>query len=104
MFTYTDAYLKTRVTQAIEDTALLDVDNLGAFPTTPIDWRTRLAMLRAYIITCLELGADADDVFAQKLKQYRQEFDYQLGQARQAAFAADSANYKPLLSVAIERA
>ncbi|MBS3953638.1 MAG: hypothetical protein KGZ88_11880 [Methylomicrobium sp.] len=104
LLTYNDAYLKTRVTEDIEDRALLDVDNLGDFPDTPINWRERLGVLRSYIITCLELGADSDDVFAQKLKQYRVEFDYQLVQARNAAALADSTNYTPLTSISIERA
>jgi len=103
-YTYTDAYLKNRVTEDIEDRAALDVDNLGTFPTTPINWRDKLIILRAYIIACLELGADSNDVFAQKLKQYRQEFDQQLALARQSAAASDSTHYTPLLSISLERA
>lgn len=100
--TYTDAYLKTRITQDMEDRALLDVDNLGAFPTTPINWRERLGVLRAYVIACLELGASADDVFSQKLRQYRQEFDQQLTLAKQAAAAAASTPFA-LASIELER-
>ncbi|MFI3195590.1 MAG: hypothetical protein QX195_07195 [Methylococcaceae bacterium] len=103
MITYTDAYLKSRVTIDHELRAMLDVDNYGTFPTTPINWKERLTMLRAYIIACLELGGEGDDVFAQKLKQYRMEFEQQLAQARQAASLADATVYTPLLSIALER-
>lgn len=102
--TYQDAYLKSRVTVDIENRALLDVDNLGEFPETPINWRERLGVLRAYIIACLELGGDSDDVFAQKLKQYQGEFKQQLTLARQAAADADSTQYRPLFSIPLERA
>lgn len=104
MYTYYDAYLKTRVSQEIEDRAMLDVNNLGTFPASPINWQEKLVVLRSYIIACLELGADSDDVFAQKLKQYRAEFDQQLALARQAAAAVDSTKYTPLLSIPLERA
>jgi hypothetical protein len=41
-------------------------------------------VLRAYIITCLESQADADDLFAQKLKHYQREFDRVLALAKAA--------------------
>ena len=98
--TYFDAYLKNHVTEERETRAATDVADLGAFAT---EWVARLVVLRAYIIACLECQAQPDDLFAQKLKHYRGEFDSVLGQAR-AATQDDDGNPLPALSVALERA
>lgn len=98
--TYTDAYLKTRVTDSVETRALADVDNIGTFPT---EWRSKLAVVRAYIITCLELGGQSDDTYSVKLGQYNREWDFTLGQAKQAANATADEPVG-LFSIPIERA
>jgi hypothetical protein len=99
ILTYTDCYLARGVTDSIETRAFADVDELGDFTT---EWRDRLTVIRAYILTCLEKGAESDDTYAMKLTQYRKEFDFLLGQAKRAQ-KADGQNVS-LLSVAIERA
>lgn len=98
---YTDAYLKNRVTESIEATATSDVEEIGTFPS---EWKDRLIVIRAYILTCLEQGGQDGDTFAVKLKQYRQEWDFVLSQAKHAASAANPTNPMPVLSIPIERA
>jgi hypothetical protein len=44
-----------------------------------------LTVLRAYILCCLESGAEDDDVFNFKLKNYQTEFKEALKQARRVA-------------------
>ena len=98
--TYFDAYLKNHVTEERETRAAAEVAELGTFAA---EWVARLVILRAYIITCLECQAQPDDLFAQKLKHYRGEFDSVLSQARTATPDADG-NPLPSLSVSLERA
>lgn len=78
---YQDAYLKSRITTDIEDRAYADVDRLGAFPQA---WRDDLAVIRAYILTCIEKQSSGEDLFTAKLDTYRREFDAMLKQARAA--------------------
>lgn len=106
--TYTDAYLKSRVTDDIENRAIEEVDAIRAFPAAPVDWRSKLIVLRAYILTCLEHTAAADDVFAVKLGAYRKEWYATVSQAVLAADAAamaadDGAVPSSLLSITLER-
>jgi hypothetical protein len=49
----------------------------------------RLAILRAYILSCPECQSQADGLFAQKLKHYRVEWAATLSQARAATTDAD---------------
>lgn len=98
---YTDAYLSRHITQAIETQAFADVDELGIFPS---DWRNRLTVVRSYILTCLEKGAQAGDTYEMKLGQYRKEFDFVLAQARRAQAAADATVNVPIFTIPIERA
>lgn len=86
--TYTDAYLKNRVTVDVESRAIGEIDAIRTFPSTPINWREKLIVLRAYIITCLEQGSSSDDVFSSKLSAYRKEYDSTLASAHAAANAA----------------
>lgn len=99
ILTYTDCYLARGVTESIETRAFADVDELGDFTT---EWRDRLTVIRAYILTCLEKGAESDDTYAMKLAQYRKEFEFILAQAKRAQKAAG--NSLSVLSVPIERA
>lgn len=98
--TYFDAYLKTHVTPEREERAAAEVAALGTFGA---DWRARLVVRRAYVITCLECQASPDDLFAQKLKHYRQEFDALLVQARAATLAPTGKPFA-LFSIGLERA
>lgn len=98
--TYADGYLKTLIDDDLETRAAQDVAELGAFPDP---WPTKLTVLRAYILCCMESLADEQDVFSLKLAQYRKEFDRTLQQARIAAQTAQQAPGIPL-TVGLERA
>lgn len=87
-YPYTDAYLAPRVTQAREDQALSEVEQLGPFPAA---WVSRLTVLRTYIVTCTESMQSADDTYAAKLSAYRKDFEAALPQARAAQAAAQAA-------------
>lgn len=86
-YTYADAYLRQNVTEEREARAADHVAALGAAFSS--EWAGRLTQLRAYIVTCLECQAQPDDLFAQKLKHYSQEWAATLAQARAATPAAD---------------
>lgn len=79
--TYHDSYLTPLLTEDRETRALEDVDRIATFPT---EWRDKLGVLRAYVLTCLESNASGEDVFSVKLKQYQKEFDATLALARAA--------------------
>jgi hypothetical protein len=98
--TYYDAYLKAHVTEERETRAASEVAEFGTFAT---EWEDRLEVLRTYVITCLECQAQPDDLFAQKLKNYRAEFDSVLAQARAATQDQDG-NPLTVLTIPIERA
>ncbi len=55
------------MTQAREAKALADVADLGTLPDV---WVERLAVLRTYIITCLESQKAPDDMFGVKLATF----------------------------------
>lgn len=97
---YYDGYLASKITQGREERAYADVDAVGAFASP---WRDKLAVLRAYIITCLECQATADDLYSAKLAAYRKEFETTLAQARAAVVPeAGEAPASPL-TIAFER-
>ena len=100
--TYQDAYLKAHVTPEREARAVTQVATFGSFDAA---WAARLVVLRAYTITCLECQAAPDDLFAQKLKHYRPEWDAVLQQAQDAA-AGHAIAPQPwaFLSIPLERA
>lgn len=95
-YTYADAYLKPNINEEREGRALADVGDV------PEPWKGKLVVLRAYVITALECQAQPDDLFAQKLKHYRAEYEAMLAQAR-AATATSSAGLV-VFSVPMERA
>lgn len=99
-YTYYDAYLKSHVTEERESRASSYVSGIAVFTA---EWSERLTILQAYIITCLECQAQPDDLFAQKLKNYRAEYDSVLDQARSATEDAEG-NPLPTLTVSLERA
>lgn len=99
-YTYFDAYLKAHVTEERENRAFAEVAEYGTFAT---EWAERLTILRAYVITCLECQAQPDDLFAQKLKNYRAEFDSVIAQAKADTDDAEG-NPLPTLTVSLERA
>lgn len=104
--TYADGYLAALVTVERETRASADIAALG---TLPAAWVSRLTILRAYILTCLECQKTPDDTFGAKLSSYRKEYTEALTQARAAQQAAElSANgislgVGSLFTVALER-
>jgi len=84
---YTDAFLAPRVTQAREDQAFADVAELG---TLPAAWVSRLTVLRAYVITCMEMTSAPDDTFAAKLTAYRKDYSDGIALAKAAQKAAEA--------------
>jgi len=99
---YADAYLKAQVTDDREDRAAADVAAIAAIAAFSAPWLEKLTILRAYIIVCLECQAQPDDLFASKLKHYREEWASTLAEARAATTDA-SGNPLPTLSVTLER-
>lgn len=101
ILTYNDAYLAPLI--AAEDEwetrAIADVAELGTFPDP---WPDKLAVLRAYVLCCLESLADEQDVFSAKLKQYQKEWATSLQAARVAAQTA-AATPTRLFSIPILR-
>lgn len=98
-YTYADSYLKAQVTEARETRAIADVNDIAVFSAA---WLAKLAVLRAYVIVCLECQAQPDDLFASKLKHYREEWDATLAQAK-AATVDTQGNPLPSLSISLER-
>lgn len=96
---YNDAYLEKFCTIDREARAFDYVDTLGTFADT---WRDKLTTIRCYILACMENQASPDDLFAAKLKNYRQDFDAMLGQARSATPDSEGLAL-PLFSIPLER-
>lgn len=98
---YHDAYLAPLIddNNAWETRAVADVAELGTFPDP---WPAKLAVLRAYILCCLESLADESDVFSAKLKHYQPEFKAALQAAREAANVGATVPTSTL-SIAVER-
>ena len=97
---YTDEYLSGQVTIEREQRATADVAVQGDLP---LQWRNRLIELRTYIITCQECMQTPDDVFAIKLKAYRDEYEVSLNLAK-AAQRVNEPTSAPVLSIRLERA
>ena len=101
-YTYPDAYLAPLVTTDRELRAIADIALLGTFPAA---YTQRLVVLRAYIITCMESKSSPDDLFTEKLKDYRKEFADTLPAARNAQAALSSgATVLATMSINLERA
>ena len=96
---YPDAYLAKFCTIDRETRAFDEVDMLGTFTDA---WRNRLAVIKCYVLACLENQADAEDLFTAKLAAYRKEFDSMLAQARAAT--PDDAGNVLIFNVPLERA
>ena len=98
MLTYTDSYLKNRMSEDLETRAMEDVAQLGTFPDP---WPGKLAVIRAYILCCLENVASDEDTFSVKLKQYQGEWKTML---QQAQIAAGRLGATPgIISIPVER-
>ncbi len=79
--------------------------NSGTLPEFPVEWKNKLTVLRAYLLTCMESAATTEDVFSVKLAQYRKEFAEVYRAAQAAALAAsETTPSSGLLTIPIERA
>lgn len=105
VYTYPDAYLAKFCTEARETRAIADVDVMEGSRTFSNDWKQRLTILQCYILACLENQAAPEDLFAEKLKAYREQLNIALPQAIAAADAAANVNGGlSLFSIPLERA
>lgn len=107
MINYLDAYLAPYCIAERETRASAEVDRMaaGAGVTLSDDWAEQLTVVQCYILAALENQAEPDDLFASKLKAYRQRFDALLPQAIAAARAeAGTVSSIGMLSIPLERA
>ena len=79
-YDYYDEYLKQNISPHTELRAKSEINYLKLKNELFI---SKLVVLKAYIICCLENGTSADDLFAVKLKQYKAEFEAVLALALQ---------------------
>jgi len=100
MLTYRDAYLSKFCNLEMEDAAYAAVDLLGTFTDS---WRDSLAVIKCYILVCLENQADTEDLFTAKFKTYSKEFEGLIAQARTATVDGDG-NIPAVFSIPMERA
>jgi hypothetical protein len=99
MIIYRDAYLKRFCSDELEALAYQNVDDLGTFTAS---WRDRLATLQVYMIACQENQASPDDLYTEKYKMYKKEFDGLLVKA-QTDLPDDEGNYAAVFTVNLER-
>lgn len=79
-YDYYDEYLKQNISPHTELRAKTEINYLKLKNEFFI---SKLVVLKAYIICCLENQTSADDLFAVKLKQYKAEFEAVLALALQ---------------------
>jgi hypothetical protein len=105
-YTYPDAYLFEFCTEDRETRALADVDLMAGGRVLSDEWTERLAITQTYILAATENQAGPDDLFAAKLKSYRQQLQLQIPQAIAAADAAAEVEGAglALFSIPLERA
>lgn len=107
VYVYLDAYLAPFCTDEREDRAQAEVARLAsaADVTLSEDWTQQLVVVQCYILAALENQAQPDDLFASKLKAYRQRFDTLLPQAVAAARkTAGVVSSIGMMSIPLERA
>lgn len=107
VYQYPDAYLSPFCDSDREDRAVAEVTRLAAVADVEFsdDWTEQLVVAQCYILAALENQAAPDDLFAAKLKAYRQRLDSLLPQAIAAARAADDViSGVSLFSIPLERA
>ena len=75
--TYFDALLAPMMTNDIEQRAIIDVTSLGYTDTPPATTYLfkQLVIYRAYQLVATENTTDSGDVYTEKLKQYRKEYE-----------------------------
>jgi hypothetical protein len=106
-YSYPDAYLGKFCTSERETRALAIVQDSAttAGVTLSADWLERVTVAQTYVLAALENQADPEDLFAAKLKAYRQQLDALMPQAIAAARrTAGTISNIGLMSVPLERA
>lgn len=103
-YAYPDAYLARFCTPEREARAITDVQTMAGSKTLSAEWTERLVVTQTYILACQEQMAAPDDLFAAKLKVYRQQLTAQLPQALLAADAtAGEVSSLGLFSIPLQR-
>ena len=108
-YTYPDAFLNEFCTEAVEARAVSEIDlieqQLPSGQTFDAEWTERLTITQTYIFAAIDNQAAPDDLFAEKIKIYRAQFQTQLPQATAAASAAaNQIGGLGLFSIPLERA
>jgi hypothetical protein len=103
-YVYPDAYLDTYCTEEVEARAIEEVALMAGDRTLSAEWEERLVILQAYILAALENQAKPDDLFAAKLKNYRDELAVQLPRALAAADATADVEDSSVYAIAVSRA
>ena len=98
---FQDVFLNRHCTPERLNRAYAHIEGLSLDGITD-EWRERLATLRTYVIVCLECQASPEDLFAEKLKHYRAEWETGLLQAKAAAPTSDGGR-RSLFTVDLER-
>lgn len=98
---FNDAFLSKHCTSEREVRAFEHIDDLG-LASLPAQTRDRLATIKCYMIVCMECCASEGDLFAEKLKHYRREFDDLLAQAR-ASIPAPDGSARGVFCIPLER-
>lgn len=103
-YVYPDAYLAKFCTSEREARAIEDVAVMAGSNTFSAEWLERLTITQTYILACQENQSAPDDLFASKLKVYRQQLSTQLPQAIMAAEAtAGTVSGLGLFSIPLHR-
>lgn len=94
IYPYFDALLSPLISDNIEQRAIDDIASLGyTASTTGLTsyLLQQLVVYRAYIICATESSTDVDDVFSQKVKQYKKELDAVVEQVKTQVLAQTGA-------------
>ena len=106
-YEYPDAYLARFCVADREDRAIAHVAQLATTASVALApyWLEQLTVNQTYVLAALENQADAEDLFAEKLKHYRQRFDVMMPQAIAAARTqAGTVGGLTMFSIPLERA
>lgn len=103
IYPYFDALLTPRMNDYLEARAIADIASMGYTSTTTgltSYLYQQLVIYRAYIICATENTNEKDDVYSQKIKQYKAEFDAVQEQAKTAVLSANSTTPRSNKSIA----
>lgn len=106
IYTYFDAQLTQRMNDDLEARAIADIASMGYTSTTTglsAYLYQQLVIYRAYIICATENATEKDDVYSQKIKQYKAEFDAVQEQAKTAVLSANATTARSNKSIVYGR-